>query len=89
MNTALYSSRYNTNLSHVNRLNFSNICILDLDGLSTKDVTAFVESLEQRNLRIFNKEMNLTPGHCCCEFAMIRRNWGAWNSYEKQQLLPL
>ena len=69
--------------------NFSIILILGGGRLSAGDVQAFVGSLEQRELRIFNKEMNLTPGHCCCEFAMIRRNWGAWNSYEKQQLLPL
>ena len=89
LNMAPYSSRYSANYSHVNRLNFSNICILDGGGLSTKNVIDFVESLEQRELRIFNREMNLQGRHCCCEFAMIRRNWGAWNSYEKQQLLPL
>ena len=50
---------------------------------------AFIGSLEERKMRIFNKELNLHAEYCCCEYALIRRNWGLWNAEGKQKLLPL
>ena len=57
--------------------------------MSDDDLRPFMESLEERDLRIFHKEMNLMGSRCCCEFSYIRRDWNAWNRVGKHELASL
>jgi len=52
---------------------------------------AFIEKLENHDLRIFHKEPNLSNPvgiKCCSEFSLIQRDWITWN-HAKFNLEPL